>query len=143
MAINKIIRGPDLLCYINGNLIGEFTDLSYSIDYGRKAIFAIDSLSPYEIAPGPVKVSGKIDLLRIRGSGGLEGRGLVARISQLTKEKYVNLTIIDKVLDLEILKVTKAQVITQQWSVSAKKQMVGSFTFEGITAENEFEHLFG
>lgn len=143
MAINRIVRGADLKCYINGNLIGEFTDLSYSIDYGRRPIYGIDSTMPFELIPGPTKVSGSINMLRIRASAGLEGRGIAARLKEILQEKYINITVIDKVLDLEILKVQRANITSQRWSVSSKGRLSGSFTFEGLDVDNEYGNVYG
>lgn len=141
MAAQNILTGASLVCYINGNLIGEVNSFNFRADYGRKMITGIDSLICFEIVPGPLKVSGTVSMFRLRGTAGLEGRGAVARFKDLTREKYINITIIDRVLDMAVFSCEQAVVDSQDWTMSSKNIVNGSFSFEGFQFDNELYNL--
>jgi len=119
--------------------VGIVNSFEYSIDTGRKAIYGIDSIIPFELAPGPYSITGRIQCVRIRFDGGLEGRGISASQSNLLLEKYVSFSLVDRASDRVIFRLDDAAVITQNWIINERSVMRGSFSFEGLTWYSDSE----
>lgn len=139
MAIAKTLRGPDIKVFINGRIYAPVTSFRFNTATGRRPIMGIDQGTPFELAPGPQHVTGTIEVLRIRNSGGLEGAGIAAPESLILQEKYFTLTVIDRVTDSVILQIDEAALVDQNWSAVAKGVVAGSFSFEGMSWGNEVQ----
>jgi hypothetical protein len=139
MANVKTLRAADIQIYINGRLFGVAVGLRWQGDDGRHAIYGIDQYTPFELAPGQSMIKGTVDCLRLRRDGGLEGRGVNAPESKLMLEKYFSLAVVDRSTDTVILAIESAAMGNQSWQATAKGDMSGSFTFEGLgwTSESE------
>lgn len=136
----KTISGASLKLYINGIPFGIASSISWKTNAGRKPLYGIDSVLPFELAPGAQAVTGTITCTRLRGDGGLEGRGLSAPDHFIALEKYIDILIIDRVTGLTVLKVDKAAINTQSWQATARGLLEGNFEWEGMEWENESIH---
>jgi len=135
--ITRTLRGGDIKVYINGQLFKPVVSLNFSLSSGHHAISGIDYNSPFELAPGPTRIKGSIELLRARMDGGLEGQGVAASHDDILLEKYFTLALVDRITDSVILYVEECVIIDQNWNVPSKNIMTGNATFEGIGWANE------
>jgi hypothetical protein len=133
------ITGSSVKVYINSRPFGVCTGFEYTVDYGRKSLGGLDFVSTFEIIPGSVKVSGKLECTRLGGYGGLEGTNIVASEDNLTLEKYISIVLVDRKSNAVIFKSLEALVINQSWSVTPRGVMKGTFSFEGLSWSNESE----
>jgi hypothetical protein len=133
------VTASTLKVYISGRLFGICTGFKHSVDYNKKGINSIDSIGPFEILPGVVNVKGEIECTRIGGYGGLEGAGVVASEDDLLLEKYISIVLVDRRSNSVIFKCQDASVTSQNWQVTGRSVLKGSFTFEGLSWNNESE----
>lgn len=134
---SKSVVGSQIKCYVNNRLFGICTGFEYTIDVGRKAIYGLDQITPFELAAGVYSVKGKMDFNKVRYDGGLEGRGLVASQDKMLLEKYIGIVLVDRVTDTVIFQADFATINNQSWEVKAKGIMTGSCTFEAIIYRND------
>lgn len=139
MGQMRTLRGADIQVYVNGKLFAVATGVRWQSDSGRHAIYGIDQITPFELAPGQSHITGAIECVRHRQDGGLEGRGVTAPESKTMLEKYFGLAVVDRSTDTVILAIESAAVSTQNWQVSAKGELTGTFNFEGLGWTNESE----
>jgi hypothetical protein len=133
----KSLVGANLKIFINGHLFGVGTATEWSVDYGRKYIFGIDSYLPQEIASGQVTITGTVECIRTKLSGGLEGYGVVAQTQNILLEKYIRITLIERQTDTTIFNCFNALVSNQNWRATSEMTMRGSFSFLGTNSTNE------
>ena len=137
MAIAKTLTGASLKLYINGRPFGIATSIEFSVDSGRRQIFGLDQVTPFELAPGASRITGRIECNRLRQDGGLEGRGLATPDKWIMFEKYISIMLVDRLTDSIVLKVDQAAVSDQSWSIVSKDVMKGTFSFMGMGWSNE------
>lgn len=131
--------GASYKLWINNRIIGIATGFEWTSDPGRRPIYGLDQMQPFELAPGPSTITGRVDCIRVRDDGGLEGRGIAASDRNQTLEKYISIMLIDRVSDKVVFRCDQAAVNSQTWRVEAKGLLRGSFSFSGITWINESE----
>ena len=137
MSMSKTLRGADIRVFINGKIYSSIVSVRWSTSNGMHAIMGIDSSTPFELASSTCSVKGTFEILRIRASGGLEGAGISPPEAAVLLGKYFGLTIVDRLSDTVILQVDEAAVVDQNWTISTRSLMSGSFSFEGIGWTNE------
>lgn len=140
MGIMKSVRGADVQIFVNGAPLNVAVAVRWQADPGRHAIYGIDQYTPFELAPGQAVIKGTLDIVRQHLDGGVEGRGVAAPERLLLLEKYFSLAVIDRLTDSVLLVIDNASVEGQQWAVSAKGDLTGSFSFVGLGWSNEAEN---
>ena len=73
MAQSIVLKGSEIKIFISGKLYNEVQSITWTIDYGEKEIYGIDSQFAQEIAPTKIAVQGKITGVRVKNSAGLQG----------------------------------------------------------------------
>lgn len=136
-GIAKTIAGANIKVLINDATFGICTHAEFTSGTGRRAIFGLDSVTAFELAPGQQTVSGRMDCTRIKLSGGLEGFGVVAPSEKILLEKYITITLIERSTGSILFRCEQAAVDTQNWVADARGIMRGSFVFTGIAWFNE------
>jgi hypothetical protein len=131
------INGSNLKLYVNAFLVGIVTSFSFSIDYGRRTITGIDVQTPVEITSGQVKVKGQMSIVRLQLDGGAEGYGLIPKISDISLEKYISITLVDRFTDAVVFNSDYAVVGNQSWSIKNRQIVTGTVNFECIGYVNE------
>lgn len=131
------MHGARLICKINGVVVGQVIDFSFTSSTGVAAKRGIDIVIPQELAPTAVSVSGSISLLRTIGDGGAQGVGLVPSQIDAHKGKYVTLLLVERTTNTAVFKCDYALINAESWNIGPRKLMVGSIGFEGITWTNE------
>ena len=134
-----LITGARVFLYINGVKIGRTRSFTWRSDTEADEIPGLDSSDPYEIAPTITRCSGQIMFYRTAGDGGAEGAGLTTDYEDLTRLKYVTLSLVERVSKLEIFRADGVMITSQSASVAAKEGMTVSITFKGIRYSNEFK----
>lgn len=132
MSKTIVLRGADIKLYINGNLYKEVQQIDYLIDKGENPIYGIDQIYPQEITTTKVMVSGSVNGIRIRYSGGLQGRGVTALMKDALNSPYVSLRIADRSTGEDILYVPSIKVDQERFSTVAKGIAKVSFKFQGL-----------
>jgi hypothetical protein len=138
--MSRLVVGAHLLCFINGRLFGEVTAIQWDSATPNVSRVGIDSLTPFELSPVGAKMSGNVSLFRLHGTGGLEGRGIVAPFSHIAREKYFSILIVDRVTGKRLNQADYCKVNNQSWRMVARQRVEGSFSFEGIDWSNEAEY---
>ncbi len=138
MTRPQSLRGADLTIMINNQVFGVATSASWESSTGAKAIYGIDQVIPFEIAPGPSSVSGSVNCWRLHDSAGLEGAGVMPVEQQLPRARYFDIQLVDRVTGTVFVWIPKAMAVDQRWQVESKSLVSGSFNFKGIGYANEF-----
>ena len=137
MATNYALRGADVKVYINDKVYAGVTAFKFNSSTGTRPILGIDSGVPYELAPGTQKVTGSMDVVRIRNGGGLEGGGFAALPADILLSKYFSIRVVDRLSDTVIFETPEASIIDQNWSMPTRGISAGSCSFECIGWANE------
>lgn len=135
---NATIKAGDLGIYVNGNLFGIVASLQWEQNFNRRAIGGIDSVFPFELAPGQALINGQMSVFHLHNTAALEGIGLSPRDFVVGRERYFSLQVVDRVTDAVVLQIDRCAINTQSWSAEAIGVLRGSFTFMGIGWANEF-----
>ena len=128
----QTVQSASLKILINNRTFGVVTAIEWANDGGRRPIFGLDKITPFELAPGTNSIRGRIDCIATRNDGGLEGRGISTSSSNIMLEKYISIAIVDRVTNKIVFKCDQAAVNSQTWRATARGLYTGSFTFEGI-----------
>jgi hypothetical protein len=139
----SLVTGARSKLYINFRFIGEVTDFEWSSSTQKKPIYGIDATEPFEFSPGITKVRGAFSLLRPQAAGSLEGYGITTSFEEHTKEKYVNIVLMDRKVPLPLFQCERAVILSQSWRVPSRGIMTGSVEFEGFVWNNEVGFLLG
>lgn len=135
---NYFLRGADVKLYINGVQYKEVQGVSWTINYNEQPTYGIDSVFPQEISTQFVAVQGQVTGLRIKYSGGLQGKDIRSRINQTLYAPYVKVRIMDRHSDVPLftcdIKVTQESI-----SIPAKGLANVSFAFTGLIPYSEVD----
>ena len=133
----KLVATSQVMLYINGSVYAKVSSFSYSVATPKKEIRGLDSTDPTEYGITTQTVSGQMEIYRLASDGGLEGAGIVAPLSVLSREKYFTLSVIDRLTDTVMFTANNCTVENQSWSFATRALVTGSMTFRGITMQNE------
>ncbi len=137
MARSALITGARTVLFVNGRPFGRVADFKYDSSTPLREIRGIDSMEPFELAKTVSRVTGTMTIYRLSGDGGAEGAGLVAPVSELSREKYVSLVLVERNTNKVLFETQKAQISNQSWTIPARGYVMGSIQFEGIGFNNE------
>ncbi len=140
MSNSNNVVAAHIKVFINGTLYGQAVGITWSIPTPHVERRGIDSMTAFELSPTTYKVSGSIQVLRTHDDGGLEGRGIVAPVRHIPREKYFSLLLVSRVTGSRLFQCDHCKVTGQTWSAMAKGRMEGSFTFDAIVGENEAQY---
>ncbi len=135
---SKTLRGLDLIVYINGRPWAVCDSVDYDVDYGTEDVYGIDNMQPQEIASHRVRLDGSLHFFRQHNSAGVEGIGIAPVESELTRERYFYLQIVDRQTDTTYFEVPKAKIRRQRGGAKARGIAEGTLTFGGCGWANEF-----
>jgi hypothetical protein len=135
MAQQLTIVGSSILLYINNKLYNVVKSLSFSVEYGENIIHGIDSLSGQEIAPGKISVSGSIQGIRTKMSGGIQGINARPLFMDAAASPYISLRVVDRATKEDIIFLPQTKITNEQHSVGAKGVYSLSFNFVSLIPE--------
>lgn len=132
MAQSVLLTGALIKVYLNNQLYNTVQAISYSIDYGELPIYGVDSPFPQEIGPGRVSVSGAIQGLRIKYSGGVQAFNGRPTIFDTLASPYISIRIQDRASGEDILFIPSAKINRQDFQASAKGTAKLNLSFTGL-----------
>lgn len=139
MAQSVVLKGAECKLYLGGKLYGEAQSISYTIDYGETEIYGIDSIFPQEIAPTRMAVQGQVMGLRVKLSGGLQGKGGNVKITERLIAPYISFEIRDRTSDTKIIFIPQVKITNETMQVQAKGTVKLTFSFKGIIPYNPLD----
>jgi hypothetical protein len=137
MARPKLVSAPKILVYVNSKLFGRCTSFSWTSQTPRKRIQTIDVMHPMELAATTTNVSWTMGVLRTIGDGGLQGAGVVSQQSELSREMYFTIQLVERTSGLTLFRSDMNNTDSEQWSVTAKDLLLGNVSGSGISWVNE------
>lgn len=139
MASSVVLQGAECKMYISGKLYPEVQSINYTIDYGEREIFGIDSQYAQEVAPTRVVVQGSVQGVRVKFTGGLQGYEARAKINQILHAAYTSLRVKDRRSDIDIFFLPQMKVTSETITIPAKGVVQLNFNFRGIIPYNELD----
>jgi len=139
MSQSVVLAGANCKLLIGGKLYPEVQQISYTIDYGEQEIYGIDSVFPQEIATTRISVQGSVSGLRLKLSGGLQGKDAVTKINQKLFAPYVSIEIRDRQSDTKLIFIPQCKVTSENVQISAKGIVKLNFNFKGIIPYNPLD----
>jgi hypothetical protein len=76
-------------------------------------------------------------VLRTIGDGGLQGAGVVSQQSELSREMYFTIQLVERTSGLTLFRSDMNNTDSEQWSVTAKDLLLGNVSGSGISWVNE------
>lgn len=131
--------GPGIRLVINGSVIGFATGINFVRSTNSQERYAIDSPVPQEIVLTTYSVRGTLTGLRIRGSGGLDGTGImdVSDISRYFNFKYGTIEAVDRLSNKTIYTIQKVVFDSDNWNIQSRAPITFSAQFKGIFVNSE------
>jgi hypothetical protein len=133
------LRGAEVKIYIGGKLFPSAQSIDYITDYGVQETYGVDSVFPQEIALTRISYTGTITGIRVKAMGGLQGAGIVNKITDILKQPYVSLRITDRQTDTNLIFIPEMMVSNEQVKIMAKGVVKISFSFKGSRGFTEFD----
>jgi hypothetical protein len=130
--MNVLLHGAEIKLYINNVLYKEVQSITLNIDYGETPLYGIDSVYPQEIYTNKVQVSGNIQGLRMKNSGGIQSYSLRPSFTGQSSSPYVSILIKSRSTGEVIVEIPKAKVNRESHQVGARGVYKLNFDFIGI-----------
>lgn len=137
---SSLLQSAHLVVFVNGFVFGEVAAFSFDSPTPHAERRGLDSVEAYELSPTTTKAQGSMSIYRVRGGGGLEGRGIVAPSSHLPRERYFSLLVVDRSTGKRFFQADYCKVTNQAWTADARGRVMGSMTFEALQWVNEAEY---
>lgn len=137
MGSPKILTGAGCYVFVNGKPYGQISHVTFHSATPKKAIQGIDQMDVSELAPTTARVQFTLDMYRIKGSAGLRGAGMVGTWSELPREKYFSLIIVDRENDLVVFRVDACSTEDERWNIAAKTMVTGTASFSAVDWSDE------
>jgi hypothetical protein len=141
--MSSVVVSAHLVVFINGKRFGECMGMEWEQGTPHVEKMGIDSLTPVELVPTGTRVSGTFKTLRLRATGALEGRGIVAPFRHVIREKYFSILVVNRLDGTRVFRADRCKVTSQRWQAMAKGRVEGTFAFVGIDAANEIDSFYG
>jgi len=126
-----VLTGAHIVLYINNTKYKQTQSISFSVDYGETPIYGIDSPYAQEIAGTKMSVTGSVQGLRIKLSGGLQGHNMRPLFQDFAASPYISIRIQDRQSGEDILFVPNAKVTRESHSIATKSTYKLNFDFVG------------
>lgn len=127
------VTAANVKVIFNGSVVGFVTEASWSIDFGNKPIYTIDSIIPAEILPGPYRATFNLSGTRILKNS-LEDAGLAYYPGVNLDSPYFTLAIIERESGNLLLNMKACTIDTIQNSIAAKSIASLNMTGTGFVA---------
>lgn len=131
MGIPLILTGAHVKVYINNTIYGPCQSIQFQVDYGETEIYGIDAAYPQEIASNRIVVRGSVTGLRVKMSGGLQGKNMRPLYVDIAASPYISIRIADRQSGEDILFIPNAKVSRESHIVATKSTYKLSFDFVG------------
>ena len=137
MGNSAVLVSGAVICYVNGIRCGKVTSFRWSSETPRKEIFCLDQNIPVEEAPTTARCSGSLGLIRLVHDGGLEGIGVIAHSSQVERERYFTIMIVDRISNSILFRADSCSATAQSWDIPSRGLVSGTLNFSCLSWSNE------
>lgn len=127
-----VLTGAHIKLYINNKLYKEVQGLQFAIDYAEQETYGIDSPYPQEIATSRISVKGSVQGLRLKMSGGLQGKNIRPLFQDVAGNPYISIRIQDRQTGEDIAFFPNAKVTRETHSVAVKGTYKMNFDFAAM-----------
>jgi hypothetical protein len=131
VAVPVILTGANCRIYINNVLYKEVQSISFTVDYAEIPIYGIDVPYAQEIASNKVTVSGQVNGLRVKMSGGLQGKSMRTLFYDTAASPYVSIRIQDRATQEDIIFIPNCKITMESHSIQTKQTYKLNFSFVG------------
>lgn len=132
MSQSVVLSGAQCKLFIGGKLYPEVQQISYTIDYGETETYGIDSIYPQEVATSRMSVQGSVTGVRLKLSGGLQGKDIITKINQRLFAPYVSFEVRDRQSETKIIFIPQCKITSENVQIMAKGVVKLNFNFKGI-----------
>ena len=135
----QIQAGGGVVLRVNGSIVGFATSCSYTRTQNTKVQMGIDSPFAAEIHPTTYLVTGTLTGIRLRGSGGLDGKGImdISTPEKVFSQQYVLIEIVDRLSNENICTFKNVMFDSDSWSFAAKSLVSFNANFKAFFVTNE------
>ncbi len=127
------VTAANVKVIFNGSVVGFVTEASWSIDFGNRPIYTIDSIIPAEIVPGPYRATFTLTGTRLLKTS-LEDAGLAYYPGVNLNSPYFTLAIIERGSGNLILNIKACTLDSIQTTIAAKSIAVVNMVGTGFVA---------
>jgi hypothetical protein len=125
------LSGPHIKLYINNKIYKTVQSINFTVDYAEEGIYGIDSPYPQEIAGRRVTVSGMVNGIRLKNSGGLQGHDIRPKFTDYFASPYISIRVQDRSTGEDIIFIQNAKVSKEDHSIVSKSVYRLNFAFVG------------
>ncbi len=137
MSPPRILVGARVALYINGQAYGRVMGFQWTSTTAQKAVYALDSSFPYELAPGQTRIVGSLNVYRLAGDGGAEGANMTTQFTDVIRQNYFTLSLVDRATGQTLFQANHCALTSQSWSAPVRGFVTGSLAFESLLWESE------
>lgn len=141
MSRARILKGADVVCYVNSQLYGQVSSFSWNSSTPKQEIYGLDNPDPYELGVTVTRVHCNMSVYRLVQDGGAQGAGMAATYPDLSREKYFSVQLIDRGSDTIIFEARNCSMESESWNVAARSMVTGNLVFKAIDWSNEVRPL--
>jgi len=131
-SLPVVITGAQINLYINNQLYKEVESVSFTVSYDENEIRGIDSQYPQEIAGGAISVSGSVQGLRLKLSGGLQAKNIRSLFNDVTANPYISIRISDRATQEDIIFIPQCKCSDETHSIPSRGTYKLNFNFKGM-----------
>lgn len=132
MARSHLTTGAKVALFVNGKRYGRVTAFNWNSDTPKRAIYGVDSMQAFELAPTIARVSGSVSILKLSGDGGAEGAGMNVPFPDLANAKYFSVILVEIGTNVVIFAASKCSATSQSWGIVTRAYVTGTINFEAI-----------
>jgi len=136
-----LLTGAQVIMYVNGVRFGRVSSFNWQSETPRKMIYAVDSVTPFELGTTVNAITGSMTVYRLSQDGGAEGAGMVAPVTDLSREKYFSMLLVDQTSGAVIFQADQCSVESQSWTARIHSYVEGQIAFRALTYNNEVRPL--
>lgn len=137
------VVGAAVVVWVNKRPFGVATSFRWTSATPKKPLYGLDNPDPYELGVTTTKIEGVVSVYRIDGDGGAEGWGMTANFEEISREKYYEIMLVNRLTDRVIFHAEHCTTQNQNWEVSARGVMSGTIQFEALSWSNEVKPFNG
>jgi hypothetical protein len=132
-----ILNGAKVRLYVNGQPFARVTDFSYNIETPLRALYGIESMEAFELAPTIGRVTGSMNLLKLQNDGGTEGVGITVPFALLARALYFSIALVEIQTGNVIFEARQCSATSQRWGVATRSFISGQVSFEALNWTGE------
>jgi hypothetical protein len=132
------ITGAHCKLYVNGSPYGRVETFEFTETTAHRTVKVVDLMTPWELIPEGVQVTGSMSIYRIHQDGGVEGAGMKAAVPDLARQKYFSILLVDRFTDTVLFRADQCVVLSQTWRAQ-KGLLKGAVSLQARTWSNEVE----